>query len=119
LDWKELAGADGAPLNKAFKSLPPEPTALKTCAGTWVKGIKNGKARQVYLYQVADNEQCMKRWGCQAVVAQTAFSAVIAMDLLEHGQWGGVGVLGPEAFPPDPFMAKMAEYEFPYGLREM
>jgi len=39
-------------------------------------------------------------WGCQAVVAQTAFSAVIGWDLIEHGQWKGVGVLGPEAFDP-------------------
>ena len=30
-----------------------------TCAGTWVKGIKDGQPRQVYLYQVADNEDCM------------------------------------------------------------
>ncbi len=78
----------------------------KTCAGTWVRGIKDGKPREVYLYQVADNEQCMKEWGCQAVVAQTAFSAVIAMDLLEHGIWKGVGVLGPRSFPPEPFMAQ-------------
>ena len=102
----------------------PDPAYLgdrmhgKTCAGTWVKGKKDGRDRQVYLYQVADNETCMQRWGCQAVVAQTAFSAVIAMDLIEHGQWQGVGVLGPEAFPSEPFMEKMAEYGFPYSIRE-
>jgi len=53
------------------------------------------------------------------VVAQTAFNAVIGMDLLEHGQWKGVGVMGPEAFPSEPFMEKMAEYGFPYGIKEM
>jgi saccharopine dehydrogenase-like NADP-dependent oxidoreductase len=53
------------------------------------------------------------------VVAQTAFSAVIAMDLIEHGVWKGVGVLGPEAFSPDPFMEKMTDYGFPYGIKEM
>jgi saccharopine dehydrogenase (NAD+, L-lysine forming) len=103
----------------------PDPAHLgdkmsgKTCAGTWVKGIKEGKPRQVYLYQVADNEECMKKWGCQAVVAQTAFNAVIGMDLLEHKFWEGVGVLGPEAFDPKPFMDKMADYGFPYGIKEM
>jgi saccharopine dehydrogenase-like NADP-dependent oxidoreductase len=61
----------------------------------------------------------MAKWGCQAVVAQTAFSAVIAMDLLQHGQWKGIGVLGPEAFDPTPFMEKMVDYGFPYGIREM
>ena len=103
----------------------PDPAHLgdrmfgKTCAGTWVKGKKDGKDRQVYLYQVADNEECMKKFGCQSVVAQTAFNAVIGWDLIEHGQWKGVGVLGPEAFDSVPFMEKMAEYEFPYGLMEM
>ena len=47
------------------------------------------------------------------------FSPVIGWDLLEHGQWKGVGVLGPEAFASEPFMEKMAEYEFPYGMTEM
>jgi saccharopine dehydrogenase (NAD+, L-lysine-forming) len=91
----------------------------KTCAGTWVKGLKNGQPRELYIYQVADNAQCMKRWGCQAVVAQTAFGAVIGWDLLEHGTWNGKGVLGPEAFDAVPFMEKMADYEFPYGIQEM
>lgn len=91
----------------------------KTCAGTWVKGVKDGKEKQVYLYQVADNAECMQKWGCQAVVAQVAFSPLLAMDLIEHGHWKGVGVLGPEAFAPLPFMDRMAEYGFPYGIKEM
>jgi saccharopine dehydrogenase-like NADP-dependent oxidoreductase len=103
----------------------PDPAHLgnqmfgKTCAGTWVKGVKDGKPRQVYLYQVADNEECMKTWGCQAVVAQTAFNAVIGWELLNNGTWSAIGVLGPEAFDPVPFMNKMSEYGFPYGIKEM
>jgi saccharopine dehydrogenase (NAD+, L-lysine forming) len=103
----------------------PDPAHLgdrmfgKTSAGTWVKGTKDGKPRQVYIYQVADNEDCMKRLGCQAVVAQTAFNAVIGWDLIEHGIWKGAGVFGPEAFDPVPFMNKMAAYGFPYGIKEM
>lgn len=103
----------------------PDPAHLgdrmfgQTCAGTWVKGIKDGKPRQVYIYQVADNEECMKTWGCQAVVAQTAFNAVIGWDLLEHGVWKGTGCLGPEAFDPVPFLDKMADYGFPYKIKEM
>ncbi len=91
----------------------------KTCAGTWVKGMKDGKARQVYLYQVADNAECMQKWGCQAVVAQTAFNAVIGWELLNDRKWNAAGVLGPEAFDPIPFMSKMEEYGFPYGIQEM
>lgn len=126
LDNKEkinVKGVQVAPRDVVAACLP-DPAHLgsamngKTCAGTWVKGTKDGKKKEVYLYQVADNAECMKQWGCQAVVAQTAFSAVIAMDLLEHGQWTGAGVLGPEAFEPTVFMGKMAEYGFPYGVRE-
>jgi saccharopine dehydrogenase-like NADP-dependent oxidoreductase len=127
LDRKEKVQVKGswvAPRDVVAACLP-NPAQLgdkmhgKTCAGTWVRGLKNGRPRQVYVYQVADNAICMKRWGCQAVVAQTAFSPVIAWDLLEHGTWRGSGVLGPEAFDPLPFMNKMAEYEFPYGITEM
>jgi len=127
LDNKEkinVKGVQVAPRDVIAACLP-DPAHLgekmhgKTCAGTWVKGLKDGQPREVYLYQVADNQKCMNEWGCQAVVAQTAFSAVIAMDLLQHGQWKGAGVLGPEAFEPDPFMDKMAEYGFPYGMKEM
>lgn len=127
LDNKEkinVKGVQVAPRDVVAACLP-DPAHLgdkmkgKTCAGTYVTGTKDGKKRAIYLYQVADNEECMKTWGCQAVVAQTAFSAVIAMDLLKHGVWTGKGVLGPEAFPPDPFMEKMADYGFPYGMKEM
>jgi len=127
LDNKEPINVKGvmvAPRDVVAACLP-DPAHLgdrmfgKTCAGTWVKGKKDGKEKQVYLYQVADNEECMQTWGCQAVVAQTAFNAVIAWDLVKHGLWKGVGVLGPEALDPVPFMEKMAEYGFPYGIKEM
>src|SRR5215207_6339525 len=127
LDNKEkinVKGVQVAPRDVVAACLP-DPAHLgekmhgKTCAGTWIKGFKDGKPREVYLYQVADNQECMEKWGCQAVVAQTAFNPVIAMDLLEHGAWNGRGVLGPEAFDPTPFMAKMNEYGFPYGVKEM
>jgi saccharopine dehydrogenase (NAD+, L-lysine-forming) len=127
LDSKEplnVKGTQIAPRDVVAAALP-DPARLgdkmqgKTCAGTWVRGTKNGEPREVYLFQVADNADCMKRWGCQAVVAQTAFGAVIAWDLLEHGEWKGAGVLGPEAFDSVPFMAKMADYGFPYGIKEM
>ena len=102
----------------------PDPAHLgplmsgKTCAGTWVKGQKDGQAREVYIYQVADNEECMQKFGVQAVVAQTAFNPLIAWDLLNQGIWKGAGVLGPEAFDAVPFMEKMADYGFPYKIRE-
>jgi saccharopine dehydrogenase (NAD+, L-lysine forming) len=127
LDSKQLVEVRGlkiAPRDVVAACLP-DPSRLgdrmvgKTCAGTWVKGIKDGQPRQVYLYQVADNEYCMQQWGCQAVVAQTAVNPLIAMDLLHSGAWHGKGVLGPEAFDAAPYLDKMAEYGFPSGMQEM
>jgi saccharopine dehydrogenase-like NADP-dependent oxidoreductase len=127
LDNKEkikVKGVEVAPRDVVAACLP-DPAHLgdhmfgKTCAGAWVKGVKDGKPRQVYLYQIADNETCMKKYGVQAVVWQTAVSPVITMELLATGAWSGKGVLGPEAFDPDPFMALMSKYDFPFGVREM
>jgi saccharopine dehydrogenase (NAD+, L-lysine-forming) len=127
LDNKEsidVKGVKVAPRDVVAACLP-NPAYLgdkmtgKTCAGTWVKGVKDGKEKEVYLYQVADNAECMQKWGCQAVVAQVAFSPLLAMELVEKGIWQGAGVLGPESFDPLPFMDRMAEYGFPYGIKEM
>ncbi|MGJ5755891.1 saccharopine dehydrogenase-like NADP-dependent oxidoreductase [Streptomyces puniciscabiei] len=102
----------------------PDPAGLgermtgKTCAGTWVKGIKDGKAREVYLYHVVDNQWSMREYGSQAVVWQTAVNPVVALELLSTGAWSGKGVLGPEALPPRPFLDLLTEYGSPWGLRD-
>lgn len=127
LDNKEkitVKGVEVAPRDVVAACLP-DPAHLgdamegQTSAGTWIKGTKDGKERQVYLYQVADNATCMKDLGVQAVVAQTAFNAVIGMELLSNGKWKASGVEGPEFFDPIPFMDLMAEYGFPWGMKEM
>lgn len=88
-------------------------------AGLWVKGKKDGKERNTYIYQLADNEECMKEFGSQAVVAQTAFNPVIMMELIAGGTWQDSGVLGPENFPAEPFMERMDRYGFPWALKEL
>ncbi|WP_416966566.1 saccharopine dehydrogenase family protein [Streptomyces sp. 4F14] len=102
----------------------PDPASLgermrgKTCAGTWVRGTKDGAAREVYLYHVVDNEWSMTEYGSQAVVWQTAVNPVVALELLATGVWSGTGVLGPEAFPARPYLDLLTEYGSPWGLRE-
>jgi saccharopine dehydrogenase (NAD+, L-lysine-forming) len=102
----------------------PDPATLggrmrgKTCAGTWVRGTRDGAPREVYLYHVVDNEWSMAEYGSQAVVWQTAINPVVALELLATGVWSGVGVLGPEAFPPRPFLDLLTAYGSPWGIRE-
>ncbi|MDX3215173.1 saccharopine dehydrogenase C-terminal domain-containing protein [Streptomyces sp. ME02-6991-2B] len=102
----------------------PDPATLgermhgKTCAGTWVKGTRDGRPREVYLYHVVDNQWSMREFGSQAVVWQTAVNPVAALELLAAGTWKGSGVLGPEAFPPRPFLDLLTTYGSPWGIRE-
>ncbi|SCE79159.1 Saccharopine dehydrogenase, NADP-dependent [Micromonospora coriariae] len=103
----------------------PDPATLgermrgKTCAGTWVRGLgPDGQPREVYLYHVVDNEWSMREYGHQAVVWQTAVNPVVALELLATGTWSGVGVLGPEALPPMPFLDLLNAYGSPWGMEE-
>ncbi|MER8091092.1 saccharopine dehydrogenase C-terminal domain-containing protein [Streptomyces sp. NPDC094048] len=122
-----VPGADGpvqvSPRDVVAACLP-DPATLgdrmkgKTCAGTWVKGTKDGVAREVYLYHVVDNEWTMREYGSQAVVWQTALNPVIALELIANGTWKASGVLGPEALPPRPFLDLLGAYGAPWGMRE-
>jgi saccharopine dehydrogenase-like NADP-dependent oxidoreductase len=103
----------------------PDPATLgdrmrgKTCAGTLVTGKrKDGSDGAVYLYHVVDNERTMREYGHQAVVLQTALNPVVALELLAADTWEGTGVLGPESFPPDPFLELLADYGEPHGVVE-
>ncbi|WP_394943556.1 saccharopine dehydrogenase family protein [uncultured Ilumatobacter sp.] len=98
-------------------ALLPDPAMLgdkmsgRTCAGTWVKGLgKDGEPREVYVYHVVDNAWTMREFGHQAVVWQTAVMPAVAIELMATGQWTGVGIVGPEALPPKPFLDLLDEY---------
>src|SRR5581483_3467002 len=119
-----VRGTEVAPRDVVAAALP-DPATLgdrmrgKTCAGTFVTGTgKNGEPRRTYLYHVVDNEEAMRDYGHQAVVLQTALNPIVALELLAEGVWSGVGVLGPEAFAPGPFLDLLADYGAPHGVAE-
>ena len=96
-------------------SVLPDPATIgdrmtgKTCAGVLVTGKdSDGKQRATYLYHVADNAWSMQHYESQAVVWQTAFNPLIALELLATGVWQGQGVVGPEEFDPKPFLNLMS-----------
>jgi saccharopine dehydrogenase-like NADP-dependent oxidoreductase len=64
----------------------------------------DGKERATYIYQVADNAESMAKYEAQAVVWQTAFNPLVALELIAKGVWTGSGVVGPEVFDPIPFL---------------
>ena len=119
-----VRGVEVAPRDVVAAALP-DPATLgdrmrgRTCAGTHVTGTGNdGAPRATYLYHVVDNERCMREYGHQAVVLQTALNPVAGLELLAEGVWHGAGVLGPEAFDAEPFLELLAEYGEPHGIDE-
>jgi saccharopine dehydrogenase-like NADP-dependent oxidoreductase len=121
----KVGGVEVSPRDVVAAALP-DPITLgdrmtgRTCAGTWVTGDgPDGNRREVYLYHVADNERTMADYGCQAVVWQTALGPAVALELLHEGLWSGAGVLGPEAFAPQPFLDLLAEHGSPHGMLEL
>jgi saccharopine dehydrogenase (NAD+, L-lysine forming) len=78
----QVGGVAVAPRDVLAAALP-DPATLgdrmtgKTCAGTFVTGRgTDGNPRATYLYHVVDNERCMREYGHQAVVLQTALNPV-------------------------------------------
>ena len=120
-----VRGVEVSPRDVVAAALP-DPMTLgdrmvgKTCAGTLVTGLgKDGQPRKTYLYHVVDNEWSMREYGSQAVVWQTALNPVIALELIAEGAWSGAGVVGPESFPAQPFLDKLAAYGSPHGMLEL
>ena len=127
LDRTEQVRAGGAEVSPrdVVAACLPDPATLghamtgKTCAGVQVTGTgKDGSPRSTYLYHVVDNEWTMREYGHQCVVWQTAINPVVALELLATGEWGGAGVLGPEAFDAVPFLDLLTEYGSPWGQRD-
>ncbi len=106
-------------------AVTPDPARLgdrmvgRAIVGTWVIGRKDGKPREVYLYQMADAQETLRSTGSQVVGWQTGFNPVIAMELVASGTWAGSGVLAPEALDPDPYLALLDHHGIHHAMVEM
>ncbi len=127
MDRKEkvsVKGVEVAPRD-VLAAITPDPATVgdrmvgRAIVGTWVIGRQAGGPREVFLYQMADAEETLRVHGLQPVGWQTGFNPVLAMELLANGSWQGVGVLGPEAFDPDPYIALMDRYGIHHDAAEM
>ncbi|HVM25657.1 MAG TPA: saccharopine dehydrogenase C-terminal domain-containing protein [Candidatus Limnocylindrales bacterium] len=109
-DPVRVRGVEVAPRD-VLAAITPDPITLgdkfrgRAVVGTWTIGIKDGRRRETFAYQMADAEEVWRRTGLQVVGWQTGFNPTIAMELLATNAWSGAGVLGPEAFDPDPYLA--------------
>jgi saccharopine dehydrogenase (NAD+, L-lysine-forming) len=108
-----------------LKALLPDPSTLgprtkgKTCIGCVVKGIKDGKQKVVYLYQIKDHQDCYAEVQSQAISYTTGVPAMIGAKMMLEGKWKKPGVWNIEQFDPDPFMEDMNKYGLPWEVIEL
>lgn len=108
-----------------LKTLLPDPASLgprtkgKTNIGIVAEGIKDGKKRRIYIYQVKDHEECYAEVKSQGVSYTTGVPAVIGAKLMVQGKWSGQGVFNMEQLDPDPFMDEMNTQGLPWNVIEM
>ena len=108
-----------------LKALLPDPSTLgprtkgKTCIGCVVKGVKDGKQKTVYLYQIKDHQDCYAEVQSQAISYTTGVPAMIGAKMMLEGKWKKPGVWNIEQFDPDPFMEDMNKYGLPWEVIEL
>ncbi len=108
-----------------LKTLLPDPASLgprtkgKTNIGIVAEGLKDGKKRKIYIYQVKDHEACYAEVMSQGVSYTTGVPAMIGAKLMLDGVWSGAGVWNMEQLDPDPFMELMNTQGLPWQIEEM
>jgi len=98
----------------------PDPASLgprtkgKTNIGNIFTGIKDGKEKTYYIYNVCDHEECYKEVGSQAISYTTGVPAMIGAMMVMTGTWKRPGVNNIEEFDPDPFMEALNKFGLPW-----
>ncbi|MEY4588614.1 MAG: hypothetical protein RL497_690 [Pseudomonadota bacterium] len=117
-------GVEVIPL-QFLKSVLPDPSSLgpltkgKTCIGCVAKGIKDGKEKIIYIYNICDHEECYAEVQSQAISYTTGVPAMIGAKMILEGKWKKPGVWNMEQFDPDPFMEDLNRYGLPWEVVEL
>ena len=107
-----------------LRTLLPDPASLgprtvgKTNIGCIFTGIKDGKQRNIYIYNVCDHQECYKELGSQAISYTTGVPAMIGTSLVMNGLWQKPGVFTTEEFDPDPYMEALNKWGLPWQVDE-
>lgn len=103
-----------------LKAVLPDPASLgprtkgKTNIGCIFTGVKDGKEKSYYVYNVCDHEECYAEVGSQAVSYTTGVPAMIGAAMVMTGKWKKPGVYNVEEFDPDPFMEALNQFGLPW-----
>ena len=107
-----------------LKELLPDPATLgprtvgKTNIGCIFTGIKDGKERSIFIYNVCDHQECYKEVESQAISYTTGVPAMIGTMMVVNGNWNKPGVFTVEEFDPDPYMEALNKWGLPWNVVE-
>ena len=116
-------GHDIVPLQFLAKLLP-DPASLgprtvgKTCIGCLMHGVKDGKKRTAYIYNICDHQECYRELGSQAISYTTGVPAMVGAMMMVTGKWNKPGVWNMEQMDPDPFLEVLGKYGLPWKVTE-
>jgi saccharopine dehydrogenase-like NADP-dependent oxidoreductase len=117
-------GQEVVPL-KVVKALFPDPKTLapnytgKTCIGNFVKGTKDGKPREVLIYQVSDHKACFEEIGSQGISYTAGVPPIAAAVLVAQGVWNPQTMVNVEELDPEPFLALLDKIGLPTEVKEI
>ena len=116
-------GSEVVPL-KVVKACLPDPSSLapeyegKTCIGDYVKGIKDGKEKTVFLYNVADHKEAYNEVGSQGISYTAGVPPVAAAMLVATGEWDVKKMANVEELPPKPFINLLNKIGLPTRIQD-
>jgi saccharopine dehydrogenase-like NADP-dependent oxidoreductase len=117
-------GQEVVPL-KVVKALLPDPMTLapgytgNTCIGNFVKGMKDGKKREVLIYQVSDHKKCFEEVESQGISYTAGVPPVAAAMLVATGEWDVKKMVNVEELDPEPFIAILDRIGLPTEVKEI
>ena len=124
IDEVEYQGQKIVPL-QFLKAVLPNPGDLgettkgRTCIGNVITGVKDGKPKAIYIYNICDHEKCFEEVGSQAISYTTGVPTMIGAKQMLTGGWDRPGVWNIEQNDPDAFMADLNEYGLPWQVIEL
>lgn len=116
-------GVEMVPL-KVVKAVLPDPASLapeytgKTCIGDLVRGMKDGAAAEVFIYNVADHTEAFAEVGSQGISYTAGVPPVAAALLIADGTWDMGQMANVEDLDPVPFLRLLGEMGLPTRIRD-
>ncbi len=117
-------GLEVVPL-KVLKACLPDPKSLapdytgKTCIGTLVKGSKDGKEKEIFIYNISDHKECYNEVESQAISYTAGVPPVAAAILVAKGVWNPKTMVNVEELDPDPFIELLDKMGLPTQVKEI